>query len=1090
MANCRNCHAEAMPRARYCFVCGLPFAADSPEGQPDNRLLPRPTPSALVVPAVAERRVLTIVFCDLVGSTELSIYLDPEDLSEIIGAYQRCVTQAATAFGGFVADYMGDGTMLYFGYPEASEFAAEGAVYAGLEALQAVSSLSSLSIGRKLRARVGIATGVVVVGDISGHGHPRALGALGETPNLAARLQGVAEPDTMVIDYNTHRMVGSLFEDRYLGNLLIKGVSRPVPAWQIIRPNISASRFQARQTLDNVAPIVGRDAALSRLCALWRKTIEGHGQAVLICGEAGIGKSRLVAELLAVIGEAQNACIQYACSPHQQGSPLYPYIQQLEHAAGFSHIDSPERRLGKLRIALDQVAGEDLALLAELLMLPSATSLHGDLPKLTPQRRRDGTMQALLNLLERMSRHKPVLMVLEDAHWSDPTTRELLHLTIERVAVLPIMVVVTSRPEFQPGWAEHLPHVGVIRLESLLRQDSAALVRSVAGSSSLPAALMEHIVERTDGIPLFIEELTKATLETTAITTPASTSGKNVSYFSQTVPATLHASLLARLDRLGLAKEVAQVAATIGRDFSQQLLRLLLDLDDTVIARTLDRLVEAGLVFPQGAASSGSYRFKHALVQDAAYSTMLRQRRRDLHRQIARTLEECFPDTKVAQPQILAYHYTIGGPVEAAVGYWLQAGRQALARSAMAEAIAQVRRGLELLAGLPDTDWRARRELDLCITLGKALIATQGYAVASIGENFARARDLCERLLRPPEMLSVMHGLWTHALMRGDLAAARKQAQDLLTDGEANHDQIWVLMGCRFLGVTCQPLGAFRRAREYLERGLRLFDASQRGLYAGYTVDDTKVVMLMYLSWALLCLGEIDDARQRCHAALCEAEVLGQPYTLAHALIGAAFVELTAGAPDVALGLLARLLSLAKEHGVAYYYATATILKGWCLHAIGEPDESLELLQSGLQGYRSTGTILYMPSLLRMSAEVHGQKGRLAEAHDQINEAIRLMDETKAFWDKAEIYRVKGDLLLAAGDHDGAEVAFRMAHATAVDQEARLWELRAATSIVQLHRRHRPAEATALLASACKRFPSHLDMVDLQHARAVLANLQ
>jgi class 3 adenylate cyclase len=641
-----------------------------------------PIPTA-AVGGEAERRQLTVMFCDLVGSTPLSTRFDPEDLREIVGAYHRCVADTVTRFGGFVAKYMGDGVLIYFGYPEAHEDDAERAVRAGLEVIDAVGRLATPEL---LNVRLGVATGLVVVGDLIGAGAAQERGVVGETPNLAARLQALARPGTLVVADTTRRQIGTLFEIEDLGPQPLAGFAEPQRAWRVVAESGVLSRFEALRS--EATPLVGRDEEIELLLRRWQQAKNGEGRVVLISGEAEIGKSRLTAALSERVESDLHTRVRYFCSPHHQDSALHPFIAQLEHAAGFAREDAAEAKRDKLSQLPAPAApsGDEVELVAELLSLPnSAAGLS-----LSPQRKREMLFGALLQQLEALARRQPVLMVFEDAHWVDPTSRELLDLTVDRVRRLPVLLIVTFRSEFEHAWSGQ-PHVTMMALNRLGGQDGRALVAGLAGNAGLSPEIVAEIVERADGVPLFVEELTKAVLESDDRSAALATNPSSAS----PIPATLHASLLARFDRFGpIAREVAQTGAVIGREFGYDLIEQVARCPAVELQLGLDRLVEAGLLFCRGAPPQSSYLFKHALVQDAAYGTLLRTRRQELHARVAAALEAHFADLVERQPELLAYHLTAAGDTERAAHQWLKAGQHAAERSAHLEAIRHFERGL------------------------------------------------------------------------------------------------------------------------------------------------------------------------------------------------------------------------------------------------------------------------------------------------------------------------------------------------------------------------------------------------------------
>jgi class 3 adenylate cyclase len=676
-------------------------------------------PSARALPRDAERRQLTVLFCDLVGSTELSAWLDPEDMGAVIGAYQECCAEVVKRWDGHVAKYMGDGMLAYFGWPRAHEDDAERAVRAGLELIEAVGKLKP-EADLSLLARVGIATGRVVVGDLIGEGAAQEAAVVGDTPNLAARLQALAEPGAVVISSSTRRLVGGLFELTDLGPKSLKGFAEPLAAFRVEGEGRAEGRFEARQTT-GLTPLVGREEEISLLLRRWRQASDGEGQVILLSGEPGIGKSRLVREVRGRLEGEPHIRLLYQCSPHHTTSPLHPVIEQLERAAGVERDDPPETRLDKLATLLAPGTGrldEAIPLIAALLGIPPGERYP--LPDLTSQRQKQRTLEVLVDQLDGLAAKQPVLLVYEDVHWIDPTTLDLLGLAIERVQRLAVLLLITFRSEFIPPWSGR-PHVSALALTRLGRRDGAALVERVVREKTLPAEVSAQIVTKTDGVPLFVEELTKAVLESGLLRDAGDRYELSGPLPPLAIPSTLHDSLLARLDRLALVKEVAQIGAAIGREFSHALLAAVAERPEAELEAALDQLVSSELVFRRGAPPEATYSFKHALVRDAAYGTLLKSKRQHLHARIVQVLEERFPEAVQMQPELLAYHCTEAGLAEMAIDYWHKAGQRAIGRSAMAEAVAQLRMGLELLQGLPSAPDRDRREFHLQTSLGMAL---------------------------------------------------------------------------------------------------------------------------------------------------------------------------------------------------------------------------------------------------------------------------------------------------------------------------------------------------------------------------------
>jgi class 3 adenylate cyclase/tetratricopeptide (TPR) repeat protein len=1081
--SCPGCGTQYAVGVKFCAECGRRLVPGAYLAASPAYVQAAAEPK-VQIEGFAERRQLSVMFCDLIGSTALASKLDPEDLHKLIGAYQRCVTEVVSRFGGFVARYVGDGALVYFGYPGAQEDDAERAIRAGLQVAEAVSRLTLLNDYRP-EVRIGIATGLVVVGSIIGTEPSAAHDVAGETPNLAARLQALAEPNSVVIEANTVRLAGGLFEYLDLGPVQLKGFEKPVRAWRVLRASATKSRFEALHEAE-FAPLVGRGEELDLLLQCWQQARTGTGRVVLLTGEPGIGKSRLTAMLRERLVPESHSELHLFCLPHQEGSPLHPFIRQLERASDFDRGDTTAERLDKLAhtVGKGRAHVEDVALLADLLSLPADERYPA--VRASPQKRRKRTLEALLRQLERLPRQRPALLIFEDAHWIDPTSRELLEIAIGRVANLPVLAIITFRADFHFDWGSH-PHVIPLALRQLGRQESAALVASIAGDIVLPPDVIDDIVLRTDGIPLFLEELTKAVLEEVVLAGTSKDGAAPSEKRPLIVPATLRASLLARLDRLGSAKEIAQIGAAIGREFSYDLLAAVAGRTDAELHAALGRLTQSGLAVHGGTANHATYLFKHALVQDAAYDTMLRATRQRLHQNIVEVLESTFPEMVETQPELLAHHAAEAGMLEAAIGYWQKAGLRALVRSTMPEAIVRLRKGLGLVARLSESAWRHQQELGLQIALGKALIATKGYAVPVTGETFARARQLCALLSEPPQLMSVLHGLWTHALLRADLASAKRQAGEVLQLGLARNDVLWTLMGYRFSGVTAFPLGEFSAARKYLARGLELFDPAQRPLYASVTVDDGRVVMMFYSGMAHLYLGELDQSRKCNEAAVSEARRLAQPYSLSHALIGISLAELKVGFPNNALRHLSELLPLTEEYGIAYYRAVGTIYRGVALTAIGQAESGRQEIERGLTAYRATGAFLYLPTFLTMFAEAWAMEGNPRQGLKELQDAAAVVEATNTRNDESEMLRVRGNLLRAIDDTKAAEASLREALEVARRQGAKLLELRAATSLSMLLRdQERRPEALRLITESYGGFTEGLQTPFVKDAKALL----
>jgi predicted ATPase len=914
---------------------------------------------------------------------------------------------------------------------------------------------------------------------------------VGETPNFAARLQVIAEPNTVVISDSTRRLLGNLFEFEDLGAKDLKGISAPMRAWAALRPSAVESRFEALHA-SNLTALVGREEELELLLRRWSKAKGGEGQVVLLSGEAGIGKSRLTAALLERLAGEPHTRLRYFCSPQHTDSALYPVIGQMERAAGFVHDDSPQAKLDKLDAVLADTSTrmEDAALFAEMLSLPN-DGRHPSL-ELTPEQRRQRTLSALVSQMEALARQNPVLMIFEDAHWTDPTSLEAFGRTVDRIETLPALLIVTFRPEFTAPWAGQ-SHVTSITLNRLGEREAAAIIARLVGNKELPADVMAEILGRTDGIPLFVEEMTKAVLEAesegearrtvAAVPSPA-----------LAVPASLHASLMARLDRLGPAKEMVQIAAAIGREFSHALLAAVVRKQEAELGLALDRLIQAGLLFRQGVPPHATYVFKHALVQDVAYSTLLRSRRQKLHARIAATLEDQFPETVAAQPALVAWHCAEAGLVEKAVVYWLKAGQQALARSAMTEAVALLRKGLAVLSDMPNYEHRQRDELEFQIALGQAFQAVKGPASPEAGEAYARARTLCEQLNKPAQLAPVLFGIWIHHLMRGELEASRQDAIMWQRLAEDQKDLRLRVMGHRIRGQSEFLLGDIASARTNLEQGLALFKPADRPYYATLTPQDGRVLMLCFLSNALAAMGYVDQSLDSAEDAVAEARRLGHRYTLAIALalslpqycIGGR----AAHSPSEALRRSKELEVLSTQHGLSSFLGNAMVWRGLSLAALGNPQQGVEVIKQGIAAMRASGVSSFIPYSITQLADAYGMAGQPAAGLEWLGEAISIIEATGERWYEAEIRRLRGDLLRAAGDDTTAEASFRDAIAVASKQQAKLFELRASTSLSRLRcDRGKRTEARELLAPVYGWFTEGFDTLDLKEAKALLEQL-
>jgi class 3 adenylate cyclase/predicted ATPase len=1040
----------------------------------------------------AERRRLTVMFCDLVGSTALAERLDPEELRELMRVFQGACRETVARFDGHVAQYLGDGLMVYFGWPSAHEDDVERAVRAGLAIVLAIKGVAAPA---PLRVRIGIATGPVVVGETGAGDASVPKMAVGETPNLAARVQGLAGPDELVIAAATRRLLGTGFDLEDLGEHALKGIVEPVRAFRVLAARPVVDRFEATHGT-RLTPLVGRESELALLLDRWRHATEGQGQAVVLRGEPGMGKSRIVRAFRERIAAEAPTWVQYQCSPFFTNTAFYPVMEEIKRAAGFGDDDSAEVRLDKLESSLDRSGGsvaDAPPLLAALLSVPS----EGRYPRLdlSPLRQKERTIEVIAQGLGRLAAGAPLLAVFEDVHWIDPSTLELVTHLVARIAEWRVLLLVTHRPEFEPPWGARRAHVTLHSLNRLSRSQSALMAGRVA-QTTLSEALIAQIVDKTDGVPLFVEELTKAVLESSmrdaAHAGSTSRSSDTAPAPPLTIPTTLHDSLMARLDRLASAKEVAQLGATLGREFDYELIEAVSPLDAVSLGLALAKLVDAELLYQRGEPPRARYVFKHALIQDAAYQSLLKSTRQRYHEQIARAMEERLPETIETQPELLAHHYSEAGRAEQALPYWQAAGKRAVQRSANVEAISHLTRGLELLKTLPDSLEHARRELALLIALGVPLRAIKGFAAPEVGQAYARAHELCQREGETSQLVPVLRGLWEFHELRAEYGAARELGEQLLALAGRMQDPGALLVAHDVLGDTLFWLGEFAAARSHLEQGAALYDVQQRQSHIFLYGYDSGVACLGFGAWALWFLGYPDQALRTAHEALGVARELVHPFSLAFGLQFAAQLHHYRREYALARDLATEVIAISSEHGFPLWSGMGTIVRGWALAKEGRGPEGLAQVREGIVEWQRTGFELEWPHFLAMLAEAH-------ETVDQPGDGLKLLAEARAaasktgegFWD-AEMYRLYGELSLqVAGMGTGrAEESFLKAIDIARRQQAKSLELRAVMSLGRLWKRQgKPREARQMLSAIYAWFTEGHDTPDLREAKALLAEL-
>ena len=1059
--------------------------------------LPETIPrTATPVTSHAERRQLTVMFCDLVGSTELSQQLDPEDLRDVNRAYQDACKEAIERYEGYVARYMGDGVLAYFGYPQAHEDDAERAIRAGLGLVHRMSDLNA-GVGREkgidISVRVGVTTGPVVVGDIIGEGASQESAVVGETPNLAARLQTLAASNTVVIGPGTHDLAGGRFEYEDLGTQELKGIAEPVEAWRVIAPTAGESRFEALHK-GGLTPLVGREHEIGLLLDRWEQAKEGDGQVVLLSGEPGIGKSHLTQALREHTAPEDPIRLRYQCSPYHLNSAFYPVIEQLEWAARFDEKDSPVVKLNKLESLLAESTRsvETVApLFSALLSIPDEGRYAPlDMP---PDRQKEETLKALVEQLEGLSRKRPVLLLFEDVHWADPTSLALLELIVEHAQSARVMILITFRPDFTPPWSGYT-HITSLTLNRFSRSLVAAMVEKISAGKPLPDEVRDQIVEKTDGVPLFVEELTKTVLESGALKEEPHRYVLAGPLAAVAIPTTLHDSLIARLDRLSDVKEVALCASAIGRQFEYDLLAAVLPLGERELAVSLDRLVDAGLVFKRGVSARAIFSFKHVLVQEAAYESLLKRTREQLHARIAEALEAGSPDAVDTQPEVLAHHYTEAGLVEEAAHYWHRAGERAAQRSANAEAIAHLTRGLKLIERLPETLERDKLELRLQISLGPALIADKGFGCPELNGVYLRARELCRTVGEFDELFKVTWGMWLVHQFRAQLGEARRLSEDVLTlaKREANsafdlqaHHAAWTTLLCRGEFVSC---------REHSEQGIALYRPEEHRSHAFvFGGHDPGVCARSHAAISSCFLGYADQAVGLSRDAVTLAEQLAHPYSLMLSNTFKSFLHQYRREAELVRKHAEAAMAICVEHQMApQYLATHAILRGWAMAACGKFEEGLAEIRQSIDAFRMTGTKHRESYYLALLGQACGWTGAYAEGLEALEEALRFVDRIGERTWEAEIHRLKGELLLARsqGDQSEAESCFSKSIDVARGQGAKLLELRATTKRAELWLdQGRRSEAYDAQVRLYDWFTESFDTTDLIEAKALIEEM-
>jgi class 3 adenylate cyclase/predicted ATPase len=1056
-----------------------------------QEVTPAIPPTQAAPPPEAERRQLTVMFCDLVDSTRLSSQFDPEEYRDVVRAYQSACTEVIQRYDGYIAQYLGDGLLVYFGYPQAHEDDAQRAVHTGLGIIEAVEALNTSlepAKGIILAVRLGIHTGLVVVGDMGGGGRQEQL-ALGEVPNVAARMQGLAESNTIIISPDTYRLIQGYFTCEALGEQTLRGIPEPVAVYGVLGESGATSRLDVAQSR-GLTPLIGRESEVTLLQERWAQAKAGHGHVVLLTGESGIGKSRLVQMLKDHVANEPHVRWECRSAEYYQNTALYPLTDLFQRILQWQHDETPDEKLSKLEQALRQYRmplEESVPLFAPLLALPVPENRYYSLT-LSPQRQRQKTLETIIAILLEQAEQHPVLFIIEDLHWTDPTTLELIGLLLDQTPTASLLVLLTCRPHFQPAW-HHRSYLTEITVNRLSHAQVEQIVNRMTDGKILPKEVLAQIVEKTDGVPLFVEEMTKAILESGQLKVLDGHYELIGSLSTFATPATLQDSLMARLDRLVTAKGVAQLGATIGRQFPYELLQAVSQVDASTLQRELGRLVEAEIVYQRGLPPQATYVFKHALIQDAGYQSLLKSTRQGYHQRIAQVLEAQFSETAEAEPELLAHHYTEAGLAEQAINYWQRAGQRAIQRSAHLEAIGHLNKGLAMLATLPDSPEHLQQELGLQTTLGPALMVVKGYAAPEVQQVYGRAWELCRHVEQTPQLFQVLWGLAYFYTLRSQCRTAREVGEQLLSLAQRAQDPVLLQQAHNALAGALLHLGELAAAQAHLQQGLALYNPQQHRVMVLRLGNDLGVFFLAYMVRSLWLLGYPDQALQQSQKALTMAQELAHPFSLTYALTFAAFGHQFRREAQATHMRAEAACALAGEQGIGFFLAVGTVLRGWALAEQGQSDAGIVQMREGMAVCRTTGAEADRPYFLALAAEAYGREGRYDEGLAMLEEALALVDQSEERYWEAEIHRLKGESLLArSAEHQvEAEACVHTALNVARRQQAKSLELRAATSLARLWQQQgKPQEAYDLLAPVYHWFTEGFDTADLKDAKALL----
>jgi class 3 adenylate cyclase/predicted ATPase len=1054
---CPDCGATVAASMRFCGACGRPLRDGSPRA---------------ATPDVGQRRYITVMFCDLVGSTALAESLDPEDFRDVLRSYQDAVARAIEPFGGYTAKYLGDGVLVYFGYPRAHEDDAQRAVHAGLAIVDHVAALNERLrdwLGIALHARIGVHTGLVVAGEMGAGDTVEPRAVVGEVPHIAARLESISEPDTIVISDATWELIAGYFETEPAGPQQLRGVSRPVGVHRVVAATGVLDRLDLAAPTP-LTPIVGRDRELAVLGAAWRRVVEGEGVVVHVRGEPGIGKSRLVRRLLEQLGEEVRMVEVWQCSPHHRSSALHPVIRFLEGRASLARADPPENQLRGLDDIV-RAAGLEPAravpVLADLLSVPLDEQGAG--AALEPLDARAATLRLLESLLVGDTTHHPMLLVVEDLHWADPSTLELLGRIVTSLPTHRVLCILTFRREFEPPWTDH-DLVTQIELGRLSTEDVRAMVAATR-PAALDATVLERVAADAEGVPLFVEEMVK------------------VLDRAFTVPPTLRGLFTERLDRLPELRDVIDMAAVLGREFSLELLEALGPFGAADADAAVARLVAEDVVRPV-AGPGRRYEFGHALLQETAYELILRRRRQELHACVADVFTRRFTADAEHEPEVAAYHWSRSSKPSEAVSWWRAAGSRALERAAFREAADHFRHGLDALDASQPRPHDDPTRAEFLTLLAASLQAGRGYAAPNVGDAYDRARSEWERLGRSDRLVSVIRGQWMLHLLRAEYPRARDLAHEMLALGTRSDEAVHLAEGHLYLGMVHMFQADFQLARDHLEEAAARYERPARQDQVYEAQGDTEVGALAYLALVLWNLGLDDESRRRSDLSLDVAERLGGPVTRAQAWGMRSLLHLARVEPVDAHRWAERTHAHSADRDIAYWRILSSLIEGWLRGRGGALDAGITQVRESIDAYLDSGSRLGLPLFSILLSDLWLAAGKAQRALEALRVGEEHIEATGERFSESELFQAKGKLLMASRSPDphAATAAFGRALTAARQQGAKLLELRAATRLAVHERRMGETDTCqAGLASLCDWFGATSTLPDVARARRLVA---